>query len=180
MARPKVTVYIPSQNYGRFLEESVESVLRQSLSSWELILIDDGSEDETTEICQRYSELHPAKIHWLRFDNPQGLRTGANRAIERARGEYVIRLDADDYLDESALLILSDWLDRNQDCALVYPNWIYVSESGDYLGIETRKRIGEEVEVLDLPAHGACTMVRRRVLKSIGGYGPGARFAGRA
>ena len=85
----------------------------------------------------------------------------------RAKGEYIIRLDADDYLDESALLVMAKYLDANQDIALVYPNYYYVNEEGNFLGLERRKIIGKEVEVLDLPAHGACTMVRKRILKSI-------------
>lgn len=172
MTRPKVTIYVPSHNYGRFLEEAVDSVLRQTLPDWELILIDDGSSDDTPAICARYVEAHPDRIRSHRFEKAQGLRVGANWAIENARGEYIMRLDADDYLDENALLVLANWLDRNPDCALVYPNWVYVSEEGDFLGIENRKRVGDEVEVLDLPAHGACTMVRRRVMKAIGGYDP--------
>jgi CMP-N-acetylneuraminic acid synthetase len=87
-----------------------------------------------------------------------------------ARGKYIVRLDADDYFDESALLVLSGVLDASPEVALVYPNWTYVSEDGRELGTERRKKIGSEVNVLDLPPHGACTMVRTRVLKSIGGY----------
>ena len=94
----------------------------------------------------------------------------ANIALKHAKGEYIIRLDADDYLDEAALLVMAKYLDANQDIALVYPNYYYVNEEGNFLGLERRKIIGKEVEVLDLPAHGACTMVRKRILKSIGGY----------
>lgn len=81
-----------------------------------------------------------------------------------------MRLDADDYLDESALLVMVDYLDRHPEVALVYPNYVYVDPSGRWLAVENRKRIGGEAKVLDLPAHGACTMVRKRVMKSVGGY----------
>ena len=81
-----------------------------------------------------------------------------------------MRLDADDFLDENALLILAGYLDRHPDIALVFPNYIYVDKRGQCLGVEQRKRIGSESQVLDLPAHGACTLVRKRVLKSVGGY----------
>lgn len=172
MSRPKVTIYTPSHNYGRFLEEAIDSIERQTLTDWELILIDDGSTDDTAEICARRAAADPKRIRVHTFETPQGLRTGANWVLDEARGEYVMRLDADDYLDENALLVLASWLDRNSDYALVFPNWIYVSEDGDFLGIENRRRVQDEVEVLDLPAHGACTMVRKRVLKSIGGYDP--------
>ena len=169
-ARIKVTVYITSRNYGRFLCEAVDSILRQSISSWELLIFDDGSSDDTASIANKYVQEHPNKIVLHRNPKPCGLRACANKAIEAARGEYVIRLDADDYFDDNALLVLSRFLDEHQDIGLVYPNWVYVDEDGGYLGLENRKRIGTEDKVLDLPAHGACTMVRKRVLKSIGGY----------
>lgn len=169
-ARPRVTVYVPVRDYGRFLRQCLDSVLAQSLDDWELIVIDDGSEDGSAEIAESYQARDPERISVLRNPQPLGLRACANEALRRARGEYLMRLDADDYLDESALLVLSRHLDRNPQVGLVYPNWIYVDESGTPIGVELRKRVDAEAEVLDLPAHGACTMVRRRVLKAVGGY----------
>ncbi len=169
-ARPKVTVYIVSQDYGRFLEQAIESVTAQSLPDWELILIDDGSADNTGTIASHYAKLFPDRVRLFTNKSKEGLQICANRAVEAARGEYVIRLDADDFFDESALLVLADYLDRHPDVGVVYPNFVYVDEWGIPLGLENRKKIGEEVQLLDLPAHGAGTMVRKRVLKSIGGY----------
>jgi CMP-N-acetylneuraminic acid synthetase len=81
-----------------------------------------------------------------------------------------MRLDADDWLDESALLVMAQYLDTHPEVGLVYPNWIWVDAEGHTLGVERRSRPWTESTVPDLPAHGACTMVRRRVLKAIGGY----------
>lgn len=168
--RPKVTVYIPSHQYGRFLRECLESVLAQTLTDWEIILIDDASTDETAAIMAEYAGSLPDKIRLVRNHEPRGLQYNANLALEMARAEYIMRLDADDYLDENALLVMAAYLDQNPDVALVYPNYIYVDENGVFLGIENRKKLHKEARLLDLPAHGACTMVRRRILKTIGGY----------
>ena len=168
--KPRVTVYILSHNYGRFLAQAVDSVFQQSYSDWELIIVDDGSTDETLALAQQYAGMHPDRIRVLHHSSPQGLQACANSALEAARGEYVIRLDADDFLDESALLVLATFLDHHPDIGLVYPNYIYVDEQGGVLGLENRKRIGKEARLLDLPAQGACTMVRKRILKNIGGY----------
>ncbi len=170
MSRPKVTVYIPSHNYGRFIKQAIESVLRQSLTDWELILVDDGSEDDTASIAKSYADAEPEKIGFILHETAQGLQKSANEVLHLARGKYIIRLDADDYLDDNALLVLVNYLDLNPNVALVYPNYIYVDEYGNYLGVENRKQIGTEANLLDLPAHGACTLVRTRVLKSLGGY----------
>lgn len=166
----KVTVYITSHNYGRFLSEAVESVLRQTLRDWELIIMDDGSRDQSVAIAREYQGRHSDRIRLVSTEEPRGLRACANEAIEMARGRYIMRLDADDYLDENALLVLSHHLDSHPDVALVFPNWTYVAEDGAFLGVERRRILGREVQVLDLPAHGACTMVRRRIIRSVGGY----------
>lgn len=168
--RPLVTLYIPSHNYGHYLREAVESVFAQSLTEWELILIDDGSKDQTRSICKEYQERWPEKIDLLLHDSPQGLQRSANKVLDRARGKYIIRLDADDWLDESALLVMVERLERRPEVAMVYPNYFYVDANGVLLGVENRKRVGQEARLLDLPAHGACTMVRRRILKTLGGY----------
>lgn len=171
-SRPKVTVYIPCHHYGRYLRQAVESVLAQSYADWELIIVDDGSKDETAEIASRFEKAHPERIRVIRQAVSRGLQFSANAALEAARGEYLLRLDADDFLDENALLVLASYLDRHPETALVYPNYIYVDEAGSPLGVEHRKRIGEEAKLLDLPAHGAGSMARKRVLKSLGGYDP--------
>lgn len=169
LTRPKVTVYITSLNYGRFLAEAVQSVLAQTLESWELLLVDDGSTDETGQIAAHYAGSDD-RIRAIRHETSQGLRSCANEVLTQARGDYIIRLDGDDYFDENALLVLASYLDMHPNVALVYPNWTYIDEDGTFLGIEKRKKIGVEAKVLDLPPHGAGTMVRRRVLKLIGGY----------
>lgn len=169
-AKPKVTVYIPCHNYGRFLAAAIDSVISQIFQDWELIIINDGSSDDTEKIASDYVKNFPKQITYF-FNSPaKGLRACANKTINAARGEYIMRLDADDFLDESALLVLAAYLDHHPDVALVYPNYTYVDEYGKNLYVENRKKIGTEVKILNLPAHGACTMVRKRVLKCIGGY----------
>lgn len=172
MPRPGISVYIPCHRYGRYLKQAVESVLAQSRSDWELIIVDDGSEDETAAVAADYRARFPDRIRVFRNTKAQGLQVSANVAIEAARGDCILRLDADDFLDENALLVLGNYLDRHPDVALVYPNYIYVDEKGNHLGMEQRKRIGQEASLLDLPAHGAGSLIRKRVLKSLGGYDP--------
>lgn len=168
--RPKVTVYIPSHNYAAFMPEAVNSVVGQILTEWELILIDDGSTDGSFALAQNYASQNPDRIRAIRNDSALGLFGCANQALELARGEYFMRLDADDFLDESALLVMASFLDRNPDISLVFPNYFYVDADGCNPRLELRKKIGTEAKLLDLPAHGACTMVRTRALKAVGGY----------
>ena len=168
--RPRVTVYVPCRQYGRFLAQCLQSLARQTFPAWEAVLIDEASTDNTPQVLEAFRGQFPDRVRVVTHVEAQGLRACANAALELASGDYVMRLDADDYLDENALLVLSHYLDTHPDVGLVYPNWTYVDETGAFMGQERRKRLWEEARVPDLPAHGACTMVRRRVLKAIGGY----------
>ena len=170
--RPKVTVYVPCHEYGRFVEECLASLARQTLSDWEAVLIDDGSTDATLSLLDAFRVRFPERVKVLSHTQPLGLRACANAALELATGDYVLRLDADDYLDENALLVLASYLDTHPQVGLVYSNWTWIDEDGKVIGQERRKRLWEEAKVPDLPAHGACSMVRRRVLKAVGGYDP--------
>jgi CMP-N-acetylneuraminic acid synthetase len=166
-----ISIYIVSKNYGLFLNEAIESVLKQTFTNWNLILINDGSTDDTIEIFQKYKLQYPSKIsHIINFDISLGLRNAANSALSLANSKYIIRLDADDYFDENALLIMYEYMERNPDTAIFFSDWIYVDKDGKFIGKETRKKIGSESNVLDLAAHGACSLIRTSVIRSIGGY----------
>lgn len=164
---PKVTVYITAYNYGRYISQAVDSVLNQKFSDWELLIINDGSTDNTPDILQAYEGMDRVRIiHQVN----RGLSVSNNIALRVSSGDYIMRLDADDYLDENALLVLSNLLDGDEDIGLVYPDYYVVDDEGEILEIVRRKKIGDEVQLLDLPAHGACTMIRKDCLISIGGY----------
>lgn len=162
-----VSVYITSYNYGKFLPQAIESVLAQKFSDWELILIDDGSTDNSWDVIEQYSS-HP-KIRTMRQDK-KGLLTTSNIALRLSQGKYIMRLDADDYLDENALLVLSNILDTNPKIGLVYSDYYLVDEDGEIQEVVRRKKIGQDAELLDLPALGACTMIRKECLLEVGGY----------
>ena len=154
-------------NYADFIEEAIDSVISQTFKDWELIVINDGSTDETEEVLKHYESNQ--KIRIIHQQN-KGLNITNNIALRLARGEYIMRLDADDYLDENALSVLSDSLDRNDKFDLVFPDYFEVDENGKLLDLIRRDKIDHAVEILDLPAHGACTMFRTKTLKRLGGY----------
>ncbi|MDP6543336.1 MAG: glycosyltransferase [Phycisphaerae bacterium] len=163
----KVTVYIPTYNYGQYLAQAVDSVLAQTLGDWELIVINDGSTDNTSEVLDAYRDNPQIRI--IDQEN-KGLNVTNNIALRLARGEYITRLDGDDYMDENLLMILSSALDTKPEVALVYPDYYHVDSDGEVIEIVRREKIDDEVQLLDLPAHGACTMFRKDLLREIGGY----------
>ncbi len=164
---PRITVYIASHNYGRFLEAAVESVLRQTVEDWELIIIDDGSVDETPEIINFYRN-HP-KITSYRTDSI-GLPSVCNLALEKATGEYIIRLDGDDIFDDNILLTLANCLDRDDALALVFPDYYLMDEAGEIFAHERNRKLYADDHLMESPPNGACTLIRRGILKKEGGY----------
>jgi glycosyltransferase involved in cell wall biosynthesis len=162
-----VSVYIPSHNYGRYLSDAISSVINQTYSEWELIVIDDGSQDQTQEIISNYA--HHPKIRTVKTKGI-GLTEVCNLAISMANGEFIIRLDGDDVFDENILLVLSNYLQKNADVALIFPDYYTVDEFGEITGHEYRHKIYDINHHVNVPPHGACTMVRLSILKEIGGY----------
>ena len=119
---PRVTVYLTNHNYGRYLAQAIDSVLAQTMQDFELIVIDDGSTDDSREVIERYAS-NPRIV--TVFQENKGLNVTNNIALRAARGDYVIRLDADDWLDPHALQVMSAMLDRDADVGLVFPGLLH-------------------------------------------------------
>ena len=167
----KLTVYITNHNYGRYIKQSIESVLNQNFTDFELLIIDDGSTDNSKEIIEEYRNQRNDAII---YQNKKGLNTTNNIALRAAKGEYIMRLDADDYLDANALNAMVNYLDKNTEAALVFPDYFMVDKDGKFLSVERRHQdFNKSVTLHDQPAHGACTMIRRKVMNEVGGYWEG-------
>lgn len=164
---PLVTAYITNYNYGRYVRQAIESVLEQTFSDFELIIIDDGSIDDSRSIINEFAN-HP-KVRII-FQENKGLNRSNNIALRAARGSYIMRLDADDFLDPNALLVMTKIMEAKPDLGLVFPDYYYVDEDGNILGLERRHDFKDAVTLKDQPAHGACTLIRKRVLIGVGGY----------
>jgi len=165
--RPLVSVYITNYNYARFIKQSIESVLNQSLQDFELLIIDDGSTDNSREIIEYYRDFDKIRIV---YQHNKGLNVTNNIAMRSASGKYIVRLDADDYLEPTALESMSQKLEEDDQLGLVFPDYYYVNSDGVRIGEEKRHNFEKEVSLYDQPAHGACTMIRLSFLKELGGY----------
>lgn len=97
-----ISVVIPVYNAEKYLKKSLESILRQTYPEWEMILIDNGSEDRSLEICQEYSEKEE-RIRVLHQFRNEGVSVARNLGIEKATGDYITFLDADDWVEEDYL-----------------------------------------------------------------------------
>lgn len=165
--QPLVTVYITNYNYGNYIEQAIQSVLNQTLKDFELIIIDDGSTDHSKDIIETYASNPKISII---YQKNKGLNITNNVALKAAKGKYIVRLDADDYFEKNALKEMSDILENKPEIGLVFPNYYIVDASNNIVSEIKRHDFDNEVTILDQPAHGACTMIRVKSMKKVGGY----------
>ncbi len=150
-----VSVIITNHNYGRYLGRAIQSAQSQRLmgsDDLEIIVVDDGSTDSSHAVIDAYRE----GIKVVYQDN-KGLPAAINTGIRRSRGMYIIRLDADDWLDRHTCFILSYFLHHNKEIGFVWP---------DYLVLDEYERV---VDRTSEPL-GAGIMFRKQLLVDIGLY----------
>jgi len=116
MRRPLVSVFIPTYNREKYIFESVCSILNQSFKDFELIVVDDGSTDNTREIL---ASIKDERLKVYFNDKNMGIPYTRNRGIELASGEYVALLDSDDVATVDRLEKQVDFLNKHPDCAVV-------------------------------------------------------------
>jgi glycosyltransferase involved in cell wall biosynthesis len=174
---PKVSVYIPTYNYGRFLAEAIQSVLDQTFQDWELIVVDDGSTDNTREVVDAFQD---PRIHYIYQEN-QGNPAARNTALRLVKGEYVACLDADDILFSEKLEKQVAQLDSlPPTVGLVYGDvYLFNHEDGAiicrFLQGRTPPRGRIFDELLDVDGwfiSDTASLIRREVFDRVGLYDP--------
>lgn len=125
---PLVSVIMPVYNSERFVLEAVESVLGQTYSNWELIIVNDASTDETSLIIERLSASYP-NIIAISFAANKGPGFCRNKATEIARGDYIAFLDSDDRWATDKLQTQIDFMVENE-CAVSFTSYLHIDEMG--------------------------------------------------
>ena len=97
----KISIIVPVYNTAKYLERCVDSIVAQTYTDWELLLIDDGSTDRSGDICDRYAASDP-RIQAFHKPN-RGLTSARNHGLERASGEWVTHIDSDDWVEQEML-----------------------------------------------------------------------------
>ncbi len=180
----RVSVIIPTHNYGRYLGPAIESLRRQSFSNWECIVVDDGSSDETPEVMRAFAD---ARIRLVRQEQA-GPSSARNRGLAESTGEFVQFLDADDLLGSMKLEAQVGILDDRPDVDLAYCGALYFRDelgslassrmwldhpplrAGSGSGLEMlSKLVDENIAVVEAP------LVRRSLMDRVGGFNPDLR-----
>lgn len=136
---PKVSVVVPIYNVEEYVGKCVESLINQTLQEIEIILVDDGSTDNSGNIAKEFAEKNPNKVKYYRKENG-GLSDARNYGMEYATGEYIAFLDSDDYIDRTAYEeMYNKAIEENSDyveCDFIweYPNKSKVDKQEYYFG----------------------------------------------
>lgn len=169
--RPKVTVVTPVYNVERYLRRSLDSILYQEFTDFEVIAIDDGSTDKSLEILRQYA-ANDSRVRVV-TQKHQELVATLNKGISLARGEYIARMDSDDYSMPLRFERQVDILNSNPGVVVVGGSFELIDEEDAYLQREAIPFLPRDLKrrlLLRNPfAHGS-TMFRKSAVEKVGGY----------
>ncbi|OGH97973.1 MAG: hypothetical protein A2104_05240 [Candidatus Melainabacteria bacterium GWF2_32_7] len=168
MRKPKVSVIITTYNRLDYLGYAIESVLNQTYDDLELIIVDDGSTDNTREFVNSY---YDDRIIYHYQEN-KGQNPARNKGMELARGEYIAHLDSDDTWTSTKLEKQVNILENNADIGLVYCGTLLIDKQNNNIG--TQPMIIHNGNVLDkllmtnFLYNGSCALFRKECLEKVG------------
>ena len=145
----KLSIIIPVYNCGKFLERCFDSISKQIFNDFEVIIVDDGSTDNSLDICKKY-EAQDKRFRVFSIEN-HGSAFARNYGLKMAKGEYIGFVDADDYIDENMYSTLINTAQKEQ-ADIVSCDMVYAFQNGKYVnkptsfegGVYDRKRIVAE------------------------------------
>jgi glycosyltransferase involved in cell wall biosynthesis len=163
-----VSIIMPVYNGEQYLRQAIESALAQSYPQWELVVVDDGSTDQTAAIVNTYTD---ARVRYT-YQANRGQAAALNRGLELAQGEFVTTLDADDWLDPDSLRQRMACLVDHPEFGVAYGDGVYCNAAGEaVLRFTEHMPSGVEGDVYDTlivsPFYGtgAAVLVRREVIQ---------------
>lgn len=133
----KVSIIIPTYNRAHLIGHSIDSILAQDFRDYEIIVVDDGSTDSTQQVLEKYY----GAIRCIKQDN-KGFGAARNRGLEEAKGEYIAFLDSDDLWTEDKLSIQVEVMDRLNEAAFIFSDFLILKPSGSLMceGLRTWHR----------------------------------------
>ena len=173
MLNPKVSILMASWNRAHLISRAVESALSQSFQDWELIIVDDGSSDNTSEAVKRWQEKD-ARIKYFYSEHTGRICKVSNFGLRRARGQYIAILDDDDaWANPDKLKIQVEFLDKNSDYVGCGGGFIVIDEKGREKLRFLKPEKDENIKLRALmanPMANSTTLFRYDAAKKVGFY----------
>lgn len=171
---PRVTVLVPAYNAVAYLAQALDSALAQRFTDFEVMVVDDGSTDDTGAIADRYAAAHPDRIRVIHQPNA-GLPAARNAAIAAARGELFALLDSDDMWKPGHLQLAVAAFDANPQLGLVHANIERIDAHGHWImtcGPRWRNRRDPYAAIALRLEHVSCPTVvfHRRCIEAVGAF----------
>lgn len=179
---PLVTVIIASYNHARYIEESINSVINQTYKHIELLVIDDGSKDDSPALLKRLQEQHGFD---LRLQANQGLARTLNDAIARAKGSLIVPFGSDDIMLAHRIATQVEYMNGKPEVGICSANIETIDQDGNVMGAREQRNRNLPFRRLDFddlfldrkPGPMAATlMLRREALEKVGGFNTDIRL----
>ena len=145
MNRPLISIVMPSYNSEKTIREAIESIIGQTYDNWELIVVDDCSEDKTVDIVKSFNDN---RIRILLNDSNRNVSYSRNRAIHDAKAEWIAFLDSDDKWDYTKLEKQVALLNEKEDAKLIFTGSAFMDDDGNRLQYELK--VPEEITYNEL------------------------------
>lgn len=163
---PKVSIVLPTYNGEKYIRESIESILSQTLNDWELIIVNDCSTDATPQIIQEFADKD-TRIQIIHNEVNQKLPNSLNIGFRQARGDYLTWTSDDNYYLPTALAEMVYFLEQNPEYPMVCAKMDTIDEQGNILG--TFQSYDNQL-IFYQACVGACFLYKRQVINDIGIY----------
>ena len=137
MSKPKVSVIIPVYNMEKYLRQALDSVINQTLKDIEIICVDDCSTDNSLKILEEYASKDERFVI-LKQEQNQGQGVARNRALDIAKGEYIMFLDPDDWYELNACELCYNQISKNKNDFVIFPHYVYQEETKEIKLIKNR------------------------------------------
>ena len=174
---PRVSVITPTFNRAGFIEEAVASVLAQTVSDFEMLIVDDGSTDNTREVLEPY--LEDGRVRYFYQEN-QGQSVARNRGLVESRGQYLCFIDSDNAWETDKLERQLTFMDEHPEVDVVYGDIITIDEGSHEIGRDNMSRFSGQITgslLRDNFVSINTSMVRRHCFDQMGGFNEKDRLA---
>ncbi|MBP2634706.1 MAG: hypothetical protein H6Q72_613 [Firmicutes bacterium] len=181
--KPVVSIVMPTYNQDQFIAQSIQSVIDQTFAEWELIIVNDGSTDNTVNIISQYNKYHHSKsrIIIINKETNQGIAAALNDGLCAARGKYICWLSSDDLFTANKLEKQVAFLELHSEYGAVFSGYDWINETGNYLGTIIEKELEGAAFYKILferdCIHGCTIMIRKVCLDEVGLFNPVFNYA---
>lgn len=173
MDRPLFSIIVPSFNHANFLKDCICSIIAQTSETWQMILVNDGSIDNTEAVVKEFSE-YDRRLCYIYQEN-QGLSMARNAGLKEAKGEYLLFLDADDWLEPNCLELFSSIVRGRPEFELFRCGYSYYDQPrGNLFHTHIPSKSGEIWPAVLVENIGPChsILIKRSFAEILGGFDP--------